>query len=73
MNGFNSKDAILAAVESRTSAPVRIIRNDSYESVSHKGIYPCGEGCGYAGGIMSAGMDGLKVGEAIIGKYRQFE
>ena len=73
MKGFNSKDAILAAVESRTSAPVRIIRNDSYESVSHKGIYPCGEGCGYAGGIMSAGMDGLKVGEAIIGKYRQFE
>lgn len=73
MKGFNSKDAILAAVESRTSAPVKLIRNEEFESVSHKGIYPCGEGCGYAGGIMSAAMDGLKVGEAIIGKYRQFE
>ena len=66
---FDRKDAIMSGIESRTSSPIRIIRNDAFES-SVQGIYPCGEGAGYAGGIMSAAMDGLKVAEAIIRKYR---
>jgi uncharacterized FAD-dependent dehydrogenase len=67
--GFDRADAILSGVESRTSSPVRILRDEQYESAVG-GIYPCGEGAGYAGGIMSAAMDGLKVAEAVIRKYR---
>lgn len=63
--GFDRPDAILSGVESRTSSPVRIVRNERLMAPVH-GIYPCGEGAGYAGGIMSAAMDGLKVAEAII-------
>lgn len=70
IEGFNRDDAIIAAVESRTSSPVRIVRDENFES-NVKGIYPCGEGCGYAGGIMSAAMDGIKVAEAIIKRYLQ--
>lgn len=66
--GFDRKDCILSGVESRTSSPVRITRNEEFES-NRKGVYPCGEGAGYAGGIMSAAMDGLKVAEAILRKY----
>jgi uncharacterized FAD-dependent dehydrogenase len=69
IEGFDRDDAILAGVESRTSSPVRILRNDDYEG-SVKGLYPCGEGAGYAGGITSAAMDGIKVAEAIMRKYR---
>ncbi|MBR1376354.1 MAG: FAD-dependent oxidoreductase [Bacilli bacterium] len=69
INGFNRDDAILAAIESRTSSPVRIIRNENYES-NIEGIYPCGEGAGYAGGITSAAIDGIKVAEAIMNKYK---
>ena len=65
IKGFASDDAIVAAVESRTSSPIRIIRNDKYES-NISGIYPIGEGAGYAGGIMSAAIDGIKVAECII-------
>lgn len=65
INGFNSDDVIIAAVEARTSSPIRIIRDENLES-SIKGIYPCGEGAGYAGGITSASIDGIKVAEAII-------
>ena len=65
---FNRADAILSGIESRTSSPVRIIRDEAFES-EIKGIYPCGEGAGYAGGITSAAMDGIKVSEAIIRKY----
>ncbi len=65
---FDREDAILSAIESRTSSPVRISRNEEFLS-NIKGIYPCGEGAGYAGGIMSAAMDGLKVAEAILKKY----
>ena len=58
---------MLTAPESRSSSPVRIVRNtDSLESVSVNGLYPCGEGAGYAGGIMSAALDGIKVAEAYI-------
>lgn len=67
--GFNMYDVILSGMETRTSSPVRIIRNEDLES-SVEGIYPCGEGAGYAGGIMSAAIDGLKTAEAIIKKYR---
>lgn len=62
---YDRKDAILSGIESRTSSPVRINRGENFMS-NIKGIYPCGEGAGYAGGIMSAAMDGLKVAEAII-------
>ncbi|MCI8858862.1 MAG: FAD-dependent oxidoreductase [Lachnospiraceae bacterium] len=65
---FDRADTILSGVESRTSSPVRITRNEAFES-NKKGIYPCGEGAGYAGGILSAAMDGMKVAEAIAQKY----
>lgn len=69
IHDFDRYDCILSGVESRTSSPVRISRDENFES-SKKGIYPCGEGAGYAGGIMSAAMDGLKVAEAIMKKYK---
>lgn len=64
---FDRKDAILSGVESRTSSPVRIERDETFQA-NVRGIYPCGEGAGYAGGIMSAAMDGLKVAEAILNR-----
>ncbi len=67
--GFAIDDAILSGVESRTSSPVRILRDDNFES-NIKGIYPCGEGAGYAGGITSSAIDGIKVFEAIYSKYK---
>ena len=69
INGFNDGDSIISGVESRTSSPVRIIRNENYVS-NIEGIYPCGEGAGYAGGITTSAIDGLKVAEAIINKYK---
>lgn len=60
---FDSPDAVLTGVETRSSSPVRIIRNEGFSSYI-KGLYPCGEGAGYAGGIMSAAVDGIKIGEA---------
>lgn len=63
--GFSREDAILSAVESRTSSPVRILRDDSLES-NVKGIFPCGEGAGYAGGITSSAVDGIKAALAVI-------
>ena len=63
--GFDRADCILSGVESRTSSPVRIHRDETFQSVM-RGLYPCGEGAGYAGGIMSAAMDCLKVAEAIL-------
>lgn len=69
IHGFANEEAILAGVETRTSSPLRITRDDNLES-NILGIYPCGEGAGYAGGITSAGMDGIKVYEAITSKYK---
>lgn len=69
LRGFDRSDAILSGVESRTSSPLRILRDEAFES-NWKGIYPCGEGAGYAGGITSAAMDGIKVAEAIATKYK---
>jgi uncharacterized protein len=64
--GFDRDDAVLTGVESRTSSPVRITRDaDSLQSLNVRGLYPCGEGAGYAGGILSAGVDGIKVAEAV--------
>ena len=68
LNGFMMYDAVMTGIESRSSSPVRIIRSDDYQS-NIKGIYPCGEGAGYAGGIMSAAVDGIKCAEKIIEKY----
>lgn len=64
IKGFAREDAILTGIETRSSSPIRIIRNDDFQS-SIKGLYPCGEGAGYAGGIMSAAIDGIKVSEMI--------
>ncbi|MDE7223627.1 MAG: hypothetical protein K2O34_07610, partial [Acetatifactor sp.] len=70
--GFDRPDAILSGVESRTSSPVRILRDEDTLQSSVRGIYPCGEGAGYAGGITSAAMDGLRVAEKIASVYRPF-
>ena len=67
MSGYTINDALLIAPETRTSAPITILRDKkTFESISHKGLYPCGEGAGYAGGITSAAVDGIKIAEAII-------
>lgn len=71
IKGFNDSDVLLAGVESRTSSPIKIIRNEFFES-NFSGIYPAGEGCGYAGGIVSAAVDGIKVFESIVSKYKKF-
>ena len=70
ISGFSNRDTILTGVETRTSAPVRILRNESFMSISVRGFIPAGEGAGYAGGIMSAAVDGIKCAEAIIKKYK---
>ncbi len=72
LKGFAMPDAVLTAVESRSSCPVRLLRDQRYES-SIAGLYPCGEGAGYAGGIMSAAVDGLRVAEALMKKYALLE
>ena len=68
IDGFDRPDALLSGVESRTSSPVRILRDGTFQS-SVRGLYPCGEGAGYAGGITSAAMDGLRVAEAIAAEF----
>jgi hypothetical protein len=65
INGFAMKDAVLTGVETRTSSPLRITRGEDCQSLNVKGLYPAGEGAGYAGGILSAGVDGIKVAEAV--------
>ncbi len=69
LKGFASRDAVLSGVESRTSSPVRIVRGEDLQAPGKEGVYPCGEGCGYAGGITSAATDGIRVAFAIA---RQF-
>ena len=78
IKGFDDDEAIVTAVETRSSSPVRIIRDETMqgqirngtETVILDGFYPCGEGAGYAGGITSAAVDGIRAAEAIIRKYR---
>ena len=66
LSGFSDPDAVLTAPETRSSSPVRIVRNEEKQSVSLQGFYPAGEGAGYAGGIMSAAIDGILCAEALI-------
>ena len=66
MSCFGDGDAVLSAPETRTSSPVRITRNDELAALGTDNLYPCGEGAGYAGGIMSAAVDGLKVALKIM-------
>lgn len=65
IKGYAMHDAVLTGVETRTSSPLRITRNEQYQSLNIKGLFPAGEGAGYAGGILSAGVDGIKVAEAV--------
>ena len=72
IKGYNDGDSIIAGVESRTSSPIRMERDDTFNS-NILGVYPCGEGAGYAGGITSASIDGIKVAEMIATKYKPFK
>ena len=65
IKGFDLHDAVLTGVETRTSSPIRITRGDDFQSLNVRGLYPAGEGASYAGGILSAGVDGIKVAEAV--------
>ena len=69
IKGYAREDAVLTGIETRTSAPVRIHRNETLESINVSGLYPTGEGAGFAGGIISAAVDGIKVAEHIIEKF----
>lgn len=71
LKGFDMHDSVITAIESRTSAPVRILRAQDGQSLSVKGLYPVGEGAGYAGGIVSAAVDGLKAAEQIISRFKE--
>lgn len=68
-NGFDAPDTVLTGVETRTSSPVRIERDETFQALSHPGVYPCGEGAGYAGGIMSAAVDGIRVAQAVMKRF----
>ena len=68
IRNFDHKDAILLGIESRTSSPIRIIRDEHYES-NIKGLYPCGEGAGYAGGIVSAASDGIRIAMNLLEEW----
>lgn len=72
IEGFDHPDTLLSAIESRTSSPVRIVRDDTFQA-NVAGLYPAGEGAGYAGGITSAAIDGIKIFEQICGEYCPFE
>jgi uncharacterized FAD-dependent dehydrogenase len=63
--GYAMNDAVLTGVETRTSSPLRIVRGKDYQSLNTRGLYPAGEGAGYAGGILSAAVDGIEVAEAV--------
>jgi hypothetical protein len=65
LKGFSMPDAVLTGVETRTSSPICITRGKDYQNINTAGLYPAGEGAGYAGGILSAGIDGIKVAEAV--------
>ena len=73
IKGFASDDAILTGVETRTSSPIRILRNENYLAFRFDNLYPCGEGAGYAGGITSAAVDGIKCALAIMKRYKPMD
>ena len=66
IKGFSTSDAVLTGIETRTSSPLRILRGENLNSITVKGLYPAGEGAGYAGGITSAAVDGLRIAQAIL-------
>lgn len=66
LHGFARRDAVLTGVETRSSSPVRVLRGEDFQAIGHPGLYPCGEGAGYAGGIMTAAVDGLRVAQALV-------
>jgi uncharacterized protein len=70
IKGYGNYDSVLTGIETRTSAPIRMIRDENLQSISMKGLFPAGEGAGFAGGIISAAVDGLKVAEKIIREYK---
>jgi hypothetical protein len=70
IKGFSNDDVILSGIESRTSSPIRIIRDEKFES-NVKGIYPGGEGAGYSGGITTSALDGIKIAHRIIEEYKE--
>lgn len=72
IKGYDRPDALMSGIEARTSSPLRMVRDEQLQS-NIRGIYPCGEGAGYAGGITSAAMDGLRVAEAIASLYRPLQ
>ena len=65
LKGFDDPSTLLTGIETRSSSPVRILRGENFQSVGLPGLYPCGEGAGYAGGITSAAVDGIRVAEAV--------
>ena len=69
LSGFACAEAVLSGVETRTSAPVRILRDEEMRAFGHRSVYPCGEGAGYAGGITSAALDGIRVAERLIARF----
>lgn len=71
--GFDAPGALLTGVETRTSSPVRILRGEDYQAPGAGGVYPCAEGAGYAGGIMSAAVDGIRAALAVMAEYRPFD
>ena len=73
IKGFSSDDGLLTGVETRTSSPISIKRNKDFQSINTKGLFPAGEGAGYAGGILSAGIDGIKVAEAVAKSMLKIE
>ena len=66
LKGFDLPDAVLTAPETRSSSPVRIVRDEFYQALKVRGLYPCGEGAGYAGGIVSAAVDGIRCAHAVL-------
>lgn len=70
LKGFANPEGVLTAIETRTSSPVRLVRKPGMESENLKNFYPAGEGAGYAGGIMSSAVDGIKAAEAVIKRFR---
>jgi uncharacterized FAD-dependent dehydrogenase len=70
MPGFITEEAVLIGVETRTSSPVRIVRGEDGQSLSVRGLFPCGEGAGYAGGIISSALDGIRAAEFLLKSYQ---
>ena len=71
LRGFDAPDAVLTAVETRSSSPVRIVRDNSSFQSALRGLYPCGEGAGYAGGILSAAVDGIRQAENWLSQHME--